>query len=257
MPMPELTLFTYAILFITGLVAGFVDSIAGGGGIISLPVLLSVGFPPALALGTNKLQSSFGSLTASLNYTRKGIVQFRETLPTLLFTAIGAASGAFFVQRVSQNILNVVIPILLFGVFLFSLLSRNLGIEDGVKRLRPWLFSLIFGSLFGLYDGAFGPGVGSFWVIAFVFFLGYNLKKATGYTKWANFTSNFIALLAFAIGGNVMLLPGIVMAVGQVSGAIIGSNLVVSHSTRFIKAFFLTVVGITILRLLYVTFAGG
>lgn len=254
--MPDLTPTIFIILFAGGFLAGFVDSIAGGGGIISVPVLLSVGLPPHFALGTNKFQSSFGSLTASLNYTRNGLVKFHQVLWGILFTAIGAAIGTLVIQRLPQEILQYIIPIMLLGVFLFMLFSKDLGVEDQQARMNTHLFFLIFGLTLGFYDGFFGPGTGNFWMIAYVLLLGFNLKKATAYTKWVNFTSNIVALCFFAIGGKVLVLPGLVMAGGQFSGAFLGSRLVLRSGTRFIRIFFLLVTGATILRLIYTTFFG-
>ena len=234
--------------------AGFVDSIAGGGGIISLPVLLSVGLPPHFALGTNKFQSSFGSLTASINYYRGGLVKLKDLGWGILFTAIGAATGTLMIQQLSQALLQYLIPVLLLVVFLIFLFSKNLGYKDQQEKIQPKIFYLIFGILIGFYDGFFGPGTGNFWMLAFVFLLGFNLKKATAHTKWVNFTSNIVALTFFAIGGKVLVLPGLVMAGGQLTGAFLGSKLVLKSGVKFIRAFFLLVTAATIIRLIYTTF---
>ncbi len=252
--MPQLTLPILLVLFAGGFMAGFVDSISGGGGIISVPILLSVGIPPHLALGTNKLQSSFGSLTASINYYRGGLIKLKDLGWGIFFTAIGAAIGTLSIQQLSQSLLQYLIPVLLLVVFLLVLFSRNLGIKDQREKIPPKLFYLIFGLLLGFYDGFFGPGTGNFWMLGFVFFLGYNLKKATAHTKWVNFTSNIVALTFFAIGGKVLLLPGLIMAGGQLSGAFLGSRLVLRSGAKFIRAFFLLVTAATILRLIYTSF---
>ncbi len=252
--MPDLTFPIILILFAGGFLAGFVDSIAGGGGIISLPILLSVGIPPHFALGTNKLQSSFGSLTASINYYRGGLVKGKEMALGILFTAIGAAIGTLSIQQLSQTLLQYLIPVLLLIVFLIFLFSKNLGHSDQQQKIKTNLFYLIFGLTIGFYDGFFGPGTGNFWMLAFVLLLGFNIKKATAHTKWVNFTSNIVALIFFAIGGKVMVIPGLVMATGQLSGAFLGSKLVLRSGVKFIRAFFLLVTAATILRLLYTTF---
>ena len=249
--MPEISLTVLFFLFLGGLAAGFVDSIAGGGGLISMPVLLSVGLPPHFALGTNKLQSSFGSLMASINYYRGGLVNLKRLWMGLLFTAIGAAAGSFSVQYVSQKLLQILIPILLIVVFLVVLVFKKLGESDRQPVMAASLFYMIFGLLIGFYDGFFGPGTGNFWVLGFIFLLGMNMKKATGYTKWVNFSSNIVALVFFALAGKVLLLLGLVMAAGQISGAFIGSRLVIRSRVRFIRLFFLGVTAILILRLLY------
>jgi uncharacterized membrane protein YfcA len=251
--MPELSFPIILILFAGGLLSGFIDSIAGGGGIISVPVLLSVGIPPHFALGTNKLQSSFGSLIAALNYTRGGLVKLKAVGVGILFTAIGAAVGTVTIQLLSQDLLNIIIPFMLLAVFIFMLFSKNLGNTDRQPKMRKKIYFLIFGLLLGFYDGFFGPGTGSFWILAFVLLLGYNMKKATASTKWLNFTSNIIALLFFTIGGKVLLAPGLIMAVGQFSGAFLGSKLVLRSGVKFVRIFFLIVTAGTILRLIYTT----
>lgn len=253
-PVENLSFSTYIILWIAGLFAGFVDSIAGGGGMISLPALLSVGVPPHLALGTNKLQGTFGSFTASLNYSRNGLVAFRGILPGICFTALGALIGTIVIQYLSAKFLSHIMPILLAGVFFYTLFSPNLGEKDRISNTPEFLFYALAGLSLGFYDGFFGPGVGSFWAIAFVLFLGLNLKKGTAHTKIMNFTSNIVSLLAFIFGGHVLYTAGIVMGVGQILGAYLGSHLVMLKGVRFVRIFFLSVVALTILKLIWTTY---
>ena len=249
--MIELTLTTLVILFLTAILAGFVDSIAGGGGIITVPALLAVGFSPHFALGTNKLQSSFGSLTAALNYRRANMLSFRELALGICFTVIGACAGTMTVQVISADTLKHVIPVLLIIIFLYVLCTPKLGETHRAHRMVPWLFYLIFGCGIGFYDGFFGPGTGSFWTIALVLLLGFNLKKATAQTKALNFTSNIVSLATFIVGGHVAVLAGVTMGVGQIIGAYAGSHLVLKRGTGFIRVFFLCVVAITITKLLW------
>lgn len=249
-----LSLFTGIFLWGGGFLAGFVDSIAGGGGIISLPVLLSVGIPPHQALGTNKLQGSFGSFTAAVNYTRKGLVDFKAILPGILFTALGAVLGTVAIQLLSADFLKHVIPILLAAVFLYTLFSPDMGSRESEPKMAALFFYLLVGLGLGFYDGFFGPGTGSFWTLLFVLLLGLDLKKATAHTKITNFTSNFIALSVFIIGGKVLFLAGFIMGCGQMVGAYVGSRLVIRNGVGFVRVFFLTVVAVTVARLFYVTY---
>ena len=253
-PLESLSLFTGIFLWGGGFLAGFVDSIAGGGGIISLPVLLSVGIPPHQALGTNKLQGSFGSFTAAVNYTRKGLVDFKKIVPGILFTAIGALLGTVAIQMLSATFLQHVIPPLLAVVFFYTLFTPDMGRRDLKPKMNERLFYVLAGFILGFYDGFFGPGTGSFWTLLFVLFLGLDLKKATAHTKITNFTSNIIALSVFIIGGKVLFLAGIIMGTGQVAGAYAGSKLVIRNGVGFVRVFFLTVVAITVARLFYVTY---
>lgn len=250
----SLSLFTGIFLWSGGFLAGFVDSIAGGGGIISLPVLLSVGIPPHQALGTNKLQSSFGSFTAAVNYTRKGLVDFKIILPGILFTAIGAGLGTITIQLLSAAFLKHVIPLLLAAVFFYTLFSPDMGSRESAPKMTARLFYLLIGLILGFYDGFFGPGTGSFWTLLFVLLLGLDLKKATAHTKITNFTSNIVALSMFIMGGKVLFLAGFIMGCGQMVGAYAGSRLVIRSGVGFVRVFFLTVVAVTVARLFYVTY---
>ncbi len=245
----EFEFYWYIIFFITGVFAGFIDSIAGGGGIITVPVLLSAGIPPHLALATNKLQSSFGSFTASLNYIHKGLADIKEVWLGVLFTFLGASLGANAILLMEADFLNKLIPTMLVIIFFYTLFSPKLGEVDRHHKLKPALFYTIFGLLLGFYDGFFGPGTGSFWTIALVGLLGLNLKSATAKTKIMNFTSNLASLLMFILSGKILWIVGILMGSGQVLGAYLGSSLVVKKEVKFVRAFFLIIVGATILKL--------
>jgi uncharacterized protein len=245
------TLLHYALFFITGIFAGFVDSIAGGGGIITVPVLLSAGIPPHYALGTNKLQSSFGSFTAAFNYRRKGLISFSEIKPAILFTAIGAFTGSITIQFLSAGFLNLVIPIFLCVIFFYTVFSPNLGEKTRAPVVSKNIFYVTAGLTMGFYDGFFGPGTGSFWVIGIVMLIGLDLKKATAFTKFTNFTSNFVALIFFIIGGKVLFLVGVCMGIGQIIGAFLGSRLVILKNVSFVRGFFILIVGITLIKLIY------
>ena len=241
----------YPVLFLTAFFAGLVDAIAGGGGIITLPVMLSLGFPPHTALGTNKFQASFGSFTASYYYIRKDVVVLKSCIAGITFTLLGSALGTWLVTQVNSDVLKYIIPFLLTGIIIYSFIKQNLGEDDRQARMQVMVFYFIAGLTLGFYDGFFGPGVGSFWAMAFVVFLGYNLKKATGYTKVMNFTSNVVSLFIFILGGYVVFIAGIVMAVGQIAGSTIGAGLVIKRGVRFIRPVFITIVILTTLKIIY------
>ncbi|MFA7330624.1 MAG: TSUP family transporter [Candidatus Delongbacteria bacterium] len=245
----SLSWFTLGLLWLASLVAGFVDAIAGGGGLITLPALLAAGLPPHLALGTNKLQSSFGSLSAALHYRQGGLVRFRELAVGILFTFIGAASGTLAVQALRPGLLRLLIPILLTAVLVWTFLSPQLGEHDEHPRLDARLFLPLAGLALGFYDGFFGPGTGTFWTLFLVAGLGLNLKTATARTKVVNFTSNVTSLGFFALGGHVLLLPGLVMGSGQFLGARLGSRLVMRRHVRLVRVMFRLVVAATLLKL--------
>jgi uncharacterized membrane protein YfcA len=239
------------LLFLTGLAAGFVDSIAGGGGLITLPVILSFGGDPQQALGTNKLQATFGSASATWHYGRAGAVNLRDCVRGCLITFLGAAIGTLGVQQVGPHVLKVAIPLLLLAVATYTLLRPQLGEQDLHPRMARAKFDFTFGLLLGFYDGFFGPGTGTFWTMAFVLAMGFNLTRATGYTKVMNFASNLCSLAFFAIGGKVDYAAGVVMGAGQLIGARFGSNMVMVRGTKFIRPVFITVVVALTLKLLY------
>ncbi|MDA3958325.1 TSUP family transporter [Oceanispirochaeta sp.] len=252
----EPSLMKLLILFFVAITAGFVDSIAGGGGLITLPALLAVGIPPHLALGTNKLQSSFGSSTAAIRYAGSGLVVKDQLIRGVFFTFIGALTGTSLIQIIPADSLKKVIPFILLGVFFYTLFSPELGKTDRHARVKAGVFYTTAGLTLGFYDGFFGPGTGSFWTIALVSLMGFNLKSATANTKIMNFTSNIVSLTLFILGGNVLFLPGLIMASGQIGGAWLGSHMVINKGTKFIRIFFLSMVALTITKLIYQEFLG-
>jgi uncharacterized protein len=218
-------------LFLAALLGGFIDSIAGGGGLITLPALLSVGIPPQLALGTNKFQGTFGSFTAATYYRRKNLFHIRQELFGIVCTFIGAAIGAWTVQQIHSNILNDIIPILLFLIAIYTIVTPSLGKLQTHPRMKANAFYLVTGISLGFYDGFFGPGTGTFWAMSYMLLLGFEITKATGSTKAMNFTSNIVSVMVFAIGGSILLLYGIVMALGQSIGAQLGARFAVKKES--------------------------
>jgi hypothetical protein len=239
------------LLYGTGLVAGFVDSIAGGGGLITLPVLMNLGMDPKFALGTSKLQATCGSGSAAWHFARAGTVDLKDCVRGFVLTFVAAALGTLVVQRLDPSFLKRFIPVLLVVVAIYSLLRPQLGAEDIHPRMkRPW-FDVTFGLLIGFYDGFFGPGTGTFWAMAFMLGLGFNMTKATGYTKVMNFASNIGSLIFFLLAGQVEFPAGLAMGFGQLLGARIGSKMVVRRGTKFIRPVFISVVLIITAKLLY------
>ncbi len=247
--MPDVML--YVILFATAAVAGFVDSIAGGGGLITIPVLLAVGVDPKMALGTNKFQASFGSSTAMVTYSLHRQVDPRRCKLGIAATGVGAASGTLAVQHLPGDLLAGLIPPALLGVLVYFLLAPSAGQVRGRPRMGRSGFYLLFGLAIGFYDGLFGPGTGSLWTFALVAMLGMALPAAVGHTKVMNFTSNIVSLVVFLIGGYVLIVPGLAMAAGQILGARAGATMASKRGAGFIRPIFLVVVALTIANLLY------
>jgi uncharacterized membrane protein YfcA len=248
----DFPLWLFPLLFATAVVSGLVDAVAGGGGVITLPVLLSCGLPAQIALGTNKLQASFGSVSAAGHYVRHGLVNLRECTLGIVTTLIGAIAGAIAVQSIDPQLVEQLIPWLLVAILLYTLFRPTAGAQDHPPRLRTWVFFTVFGLVLGFYDGFLGPGTGSFWTISLIAVTGLNFAKATGVTKVMNATSNVVALVLFASAGKIVLSIGLTMGAGQLVGSYLGSALVVKRGARFVRPIFLSMVTVTLLHLLYV-----
>lgn len=234
-PLHDLALQLLALLFAAAFLAGFIDSIAGGGGMITIPAMLLAGIPPLETLGTNKLQSLFGSGSASLAYARHGHVSLREQLPMAAMSALGAALGAILATVVPGDVLKAVLPFLLVAIALYFAVKPSLGDADKAQRMTPFLFSLTLVPMIGFYDGVFGPGTGSFFMLAFIALAGFGVLKATAHTKFLNFGSNSGAFIVFLLYGVVLWKVGLLMGAGQFAGAQVGSRFAMKNGAKIIK----------------------
>lgn len=231
----EITLNIIVILFCIAFIAGFIDAIAGGGGLITIPALLMTGIPPAMALGTNKLQACGGSFSASIYFLRKKTVNLKTIWLLVLMTFIGAVLGTISIQIVDSSIIKKMIPFLVLVIGLYFLFTPNLGEQDCNNRVSYSGFAFSAGFGIGFYDGFFGPGTGSLFSLAFVVLLGFNLAKATAHAKVLNFTSNIAALLLFLLGGQIWWEVGLVMMLGQIIGAHLGAKMVLTKGKKLIR----------------------
>nr|WP_250159952.1 TSUP family transporter [Vibrio alginolyticus] len=231
----EITVEILLALFLVATAAGFIDAMAGGGGLITLPALLAAGLSPTQALATNKLQSSFGSFSASWYFVRNGIVSLKEMRFAILCTFIGAAIGAEAVQFIDASVLTSLIPVLLIAISLYFLLAPSTRKIDGEPKLSEAMFALCIGGGIGFYDGFFGPGTGSIFTVCFVALGHFSLVEATARTKILNFTSNIAALLFFILAGLPVWKLGLTMAVGGFLGAQLGAKVVVSKGQKWIR----------------------
>ncbi|HRO26703.1 MAG TPA: TSUP family transporter [Luteimonas sp.] len=248
--MPELALQLLALLFLVALLAGFIDAIAGGGGLVTLPAMLLAGIPPLQALGTNKLQAVFGSGAASWTYARHGHVDLRRQWPMALAAALGAVAGALLATVMPTRWLGAVLPLLLIAIALYFGFKRDVGAIERHRRMGPLAFGLGFVPAIGFYDGVFGPGTGSFLMLGFVSLAGFGLLKATAHTKFLNFGSNVGALLVFALYGAVLWKLGLVMGAGQWIGARLGSRFAMKQGARVIRPLLVVVSLALAIRLL-------
>lgn len=233
--MIDLTTQTIAMLAFAAFAAGFVDSIAGGGGLITIPALLLAGFSPVEALGTNKLQGMFGSGSATIHYASKGHVDLRRQLPSALLALVGSAIGALLATIVPGDVLRALLPLVLIAIALYFALKPNMNDVDRAERLSPFLFGLTLVPAIGFYDGLFGPGAGSFYMLAFVALAGYGVLKATAHTKLLNFASNIGGFIVFAAVGVISWKIGLMMGVAQFLGARVGASLAMRIGAKLIK----------------------
>lgn len=252
-----MTLATGALLFGAGLGAGFIDSIAGGGGLISVPALLAAGLPPQMALGTNKMQSTWGTLLAVRRYMQAGLVHWHEVRLTVVVTLVFAMLGTYVVTQMSNEMLKVIVPWLLLGIAGYALISPRFGHQVHEPKLSPPVFACLGGSVLGFYDGFFGPGTGSFWTVACLSLLGLELRRATAFTKVVNLTSNAASLLVFITMMRVRYDIAAVMIAGQLIGARLGSGLVIRHGAPFIRVVFLIVVFAMVAKLFWDQWMAG
>jgi uncharacterized membrane protein YfcA len=241
------------VLFATGLVAGFVDTLAGGGGLLTLPMLLNICPDPKLALGTNKLQSTFGSTSATFHFARAGALSAAECRRACLLAFLGSLAGTLLVQQFDSHRLKQIVPVLLFAVSVFVWLRPKLGEKDIHPRISRLKFDFIFALGIGAYDGFLGPGTGTFLALAFMLGLGFNLAKATANTKALNWASNVASLIIFLFAQKIWLAAGLIMGCGQMLGARLGSRMVITRGTKFIRPVFLTMVTLITLKMIYDT----
>jgi uncharacterized membrane protein YfcA len=234
-----------------GMLAGFVDAIAGGGGMIAVPALLSAGLPPVSALATNKLQSVFGTGMAALTYWRRGFVNLPSLAIAMVLTYGGSLLGAFAVKQIGTSLLEVAVPVALIAIACYFLFAPNLSDADRHARFGFAAGVPVMGFLIGFYDGIFGPGTGSFFTIGFVMLFGLGLTRAAGHTKILNLVSNLAALTLFIPAGDVYWSAAIVMAIGQLAGGYIGAHTGIRFGARIIRPLVVAVSVAMAVRLLF------
>jgi uncharacterized membrane protein YfcA len=238
------------ILALAGFGAGLVDSIAGVGGLLTVPALLSTGMPPLLALGTNKAQSSVGTAIATWRYSRAGLIDWRGLMPAILLTVLGAALGTWLVQIIQIATLKLLIPVLMLAAIIYFIFSPRMTDEDAHQRISLRAYAPIAGAI-GFYDGFFGPGTGSFLAASLVELVGLGLSRATGHTKALNLTSNVVSCVLFILAGRVLWTVALVMGLSNIAGAWIGSHFVLRHGAAIIRPLLVLVsIGLTIKILL-------
>jgi hypothetical protein len=234
-----------------GMFAGFVDAIAGGGGLIAIPALLSVGLPPVAAFATTKVQSATGTVIAAATYWRGGFIELRALWPTMLLAFIGSFAGAFAVKQIDTGILRQLVPVALILIAAYFMFAPRLTDADSHARLRFALFAPVMGATIGFYDGLFGPGTGSFLTMGFVALFGFGVTRAAGNTKMVNLMSNLGSLATFIPAGDVLWTAALAMAAGQVVGGYIGARTGIRFGAKLIRPLVVVISVALALRLLF------
>lgn len=240
------------ILALASFFAGFVDAIVGGGGLVLVPALFSL-FPqatPATLFGTNKGAAVWGTAWATVQYSRRVQMAWRALMPATLAALIGSFGGAWAVTLVDANQLRRALPFILLAVLLYTLVKKDMGRHHAPSLLghKQTLVASGIGLSLGFYDGFFGPGTGSFFVFLFVRLLGFDFLHASASAKLLNSATNVAALALFASKGHVWWHLALVMALANVVGSVIGTRLALKHGAGFVRAIFIAVVSLLILK---------
>jgi uncharacterized membrane protein YfcA len=241
-----------AVLGGAAFLAGLVDAVVGGGGLIQVPVLFSM-FPrevPATLLGTSKLAGIFGTASAAVTYARKVRVAWSTAAPAALAAFALSFAGAWTVTRVPGDFVRVLLPFILLAVAIYTFRKKDFGsihapsLTGGAERL----VAIGIGGAIGFYDGFFGPGTGSFLIFLFVRFFGFDFLSASAASKIVNVACNAAALMWFGYSGHLLWQLGLLMAVCQIAGSLVGTRLAIRHGSAFVRKLFLVVVSILIMK---------
>lgn len=249
----NLTIHTFLIVCPMLFLAGLVDAIGGGGGLISLPAYLLAGVPVHNAIATNKLSSACGTTLSTLRFIRRGLVNWTLALPTILFAVLGSSLGANLSmatpEGVMEGILFGILPVVAFLVLNPKLFHDNEGVELTLNR-RTWTTAILSSFVVGMYDGFYGPGTGTFLIVAFTVFARLTIPSANAQAKVINLTTNITSLTIFLINGQVVFLLGIAAAVCNMAGNYVGSGLAMAKGSRITRPVILLVLGLLFLKAL-------
>jgi uncharacterized protein len=248
----EYSLVTLLLLALTAFTAGFIDAVVGGGGLIQIPFLL-ITFPkldlPTL-FGTNKIAALSGTTIAAFKYAKKITFNYKLLFVIALSSFIASFCGAKLVSHINSDVLKPIILIILIIIVIYTFLKKDLGSKE-TKELRieqQMFYGSIIGLIVGFYDGFFGPGTGSFFVLGFVLLLGFEFVKASAYAKVINCVTNISALFVFIKDGHVILQLALLLAAFNVIGSFIGSYLALKKGNGFVRVMFLIIVTIMIMK---------
>lgn len=247
------------IVTAASLLAGGIDAIVGGGGLILVPALFATypGAAPATLFGTNKSAAIWGTAISTAQYSRRVRMRWAVMLPAALAALIGSFIGAWVVTLIDPGFLRRLLPLILLAVLIYTLAKKDLGRTHAPRHPqgRETALACLIGLLIGWYDGFFGPGTGSFFIFLFVRVLGYDFLNASASAKLLNVATNLAAIGLFALKGHVWWQVALVMAVANIIGSLLGTRLALRHGAGFVRVVFIVVVGALILKTGYDAFA--
>lgn len=236
---------TWITLCSIGFVAGMIDAIAGGGGMLTIPALLTSGLPPHMALGTNKLAASFGSFTASVAFYKKKLFNPKFWKYSLYSTAVGAVIGTIIVNYLSTEFLEKALPLIIVLTAIYTIFAKNVtkeSVELPVKSKQLLIKQITQGLTLGFYDGVAGPGTGAFWMVSSTILYKINILISSGLARSTNFISNFCSLLTFIYLGHVNFILGLSIGVFIMLGAMVGAHFAIKLGSKFIRPVFAIIV---------------
>lgn len=248
----------FAFLAAAAFLAGMIDAVAGGGGLVQIPALFSTypNMAPATLIGTTKVASMAGTSNAAMRFARSVRIHWGVTAPAMIAAFVLSMAGAWTLTRIPADPLRKALPFVLLVLLAYTVAKKDLGTEHApsLSGARERIAAVLAGAAIGFYDGVFGPGTGSFLMIVFVRVFGYDFLHASASAKVVNLATNLAALLLLAAKGHVWWQLGIVMAVANVAGSQVGSKLALRHGSRFVRKVFIAVVSALIMKTAYDAF---
>ncbi len=246
----ELSIWTFIIVCPMVFLASFVDAVAGGGGLISLPAYLLAGVPPKLAIGTNKLSSATGTVFSTARYCKNGCFDLKLALPSIVVALIGSYIGAKIVLVTSDEILKYVLIIVLPVTAFFVLKKKNFDqVKNKPKRKTQFIIAVLASFIIGMYDGFYGPGTGTFLILIYTGLVKLDLLTASGNTKLVNLSSNIAALVTFIFSGNIVYALGFAASVFSIAGHYLGAGMVMKSGTKIVKPIIILVILLLLIKI--------
>lgn len=249
----DITIHTYLVVCPLIFLAGLVDSIAGGGGLISLPAFMLSGIPPHYAIGTNKFANSIGTTVSTIRYCKNRYVNWLIAIPSIVLALIGSAIGANLVLLVKEDVIKYLLLFILPVVAYFVLKGKHIKEEDGSERINKrklFIVACLAALMIGAYDGFYGPGTGTFLILIYTGILHMDIRTASGNTKVVNLASNIAALVTFIINHKIVFTLGIAAAVCSVAGHYIGSGMVIKNGHKIIRPIIIVVLSLLFIKVI-------